>query len=131
MGCLKQDHKLINNNRMTLEEYYIYCQNNENDKVRYDKSGSSKSKISHSKEGEMSNYNSEQNLNPNQGNLLSIPKGKLQKSGFKARPKTGKKLTTRIIGNFSKIKLLHDEIGDKKVNFNSSQKNSSIQSKRP
>ena len=96
-GMFKAGPQIDKNNRMTLEEYFIYCQNNENDKVRYDKSGSSKSKISHSKEGEMSNYNSEQNLNPNQGNLLSIPKGKSQKSGFKARPKTGKKLTMRII----------------------------------
>ena len=115
---------------MTLEEYYIYSQNNQNDKVRYEKSnGSKESKITtnQNKDSDIQSSKSEQFLNPNKGNMLNVPKG-TNGSSFKTRPKTGKQTGVRMLGDFTKVKLLQDEKVDKKVNFNASNRNSSIHS---
>lgn len=119
-------------NRMTLEEYYIYSQNNENDRVRYDKTGThSQSQISQIQEDGDNSESLSNVFNPKEGNLLDIPQKGKSGSGFRPRPKTAKKLTARITGDLNKVRLLQDEPVDKKVNFETTRKNSSIYSNRP
>ncbi|CAI2359537.1 unnamed protein product [Moneuplotes crassus] len=118
-------------NRMTLNDYYILCQNNNADKVRYEKTGNdSQSKIPGDKGEDFISQASDSIFNPKEGNLLDVQKLRAS-STSKKRPKTGRKLITKITGNLAKAKILQEEVVEKRVNFNASKKNSTIFTNRP
>ncbi|CAI2387903.1 unnamed protein product [Moneuplotes crassus] len=120
----------LENSKMTLEQYYIYCQNNENDRIRYDKTGSnSHSKIPEVREGSSTCENIENIFIPKNGNFLEVPKAGTGLTK-KKRPKTGRKFIPKITGDFTKAKILQNEPADKKVDFDASRKNSTLNSGR-
>jgi len=104
-------------NRMTLEDYYVYCQNNNNDRVRYDKT----EEILQRQQSQ-SSFLSRQS---EERDIVLIPQKKSQSRFGKRRPMTGVKDKSRIIGDFEKAKMLQNTIIDKKVDFRPSRTGSS------
>lgn len=119
-GMMLQGPQPERENRMTLDEYYIYCQNNEGDKVRYNKTQDKHSERTISEKDEISTQNADIDY-------LAVPNNKLIKSQFtKKRPMTGVKDKNKVIGDINKIRFLQNSIVDKKVNFNSVKSESSF-----
>lgn len=126
-------------NRMTLDEYYVIS--NQNNQVRYDKDqfqrNSEPSQIvlqgKFIKEW-LSNAKCivPSDTESSDGNLdhVGFLKSKFKRlKGSVSRPRTAFKDKSRIIGDFEKAKMLQNTIvGSKKVNFNAFQTESSIHS---
>ena len=93
--------------RMTLEEYQLIWQTNQNDKIRYIKPTDSQDINEDGSIRIKDSSNFEEKIEP----LIRISKFK--------RPKTGKD-KSRIIGNVQNALILQNTIMSKKVNFQSS-----------
>jgi hypothetical protein len=110
---------------MTLEEYNVYCQNNKNDRIRYDIEDEVPVK-------EYNDQMSMQSLSSKNSEAIDLnylhPSRKTSSKFAKRRPQTGVKDKSRIIGNINNVRLLQNTIHDKKVNFNEFKTNSSIHS---
>jgi hypothetical protein len=114
--------EFIRENRMTLGEYYVLCQTNQGDKIRYDKTEEGQPKDVHVADGDSQHIGEDMSIRQD----FLAPNRPISGKLFKTRPKTGRKDSSKITGNIDKIRLLQNTIVEKKVNFNSFRSETSI-----